>query len=144
MTRLTLHFLMIAFVGLSVQRSASNFNQDILGTWVFEKVEFVFDANINQEEREFIDVFMIPMLEEGLSYVQMTFYADGTAKTIVDAPDESLEDYGSWYLSPDGKVLTMQFEDGTDSHDVHLLNASTMVLAVEDEGFKLLIHLKKR
>lgn len=144
MTRFTLIFLLIAFMSTSMQYSASNFNKDILGTWIFDKIEFVFDANVDQEEREFIEVFMVPMLEEGLSYVQMSFYADGTMRTIVDAPDESSEDNGSWHLSPDGKVLTMQYEDGTDSHDVHLLNASNMVLAVEDEGIKLLMHLKKR
>lgn len=121
----------------------SNYDRTILGTWSFDRVEFVFDASIDDEEKEFIEMFMVPMLEEGLSYVQMSFYEDGTMRTLVDSPDENSEDIGSWQLSADGRTLTLHSEEGSDAHSVHLLTDTDLILSMEDEDMKLILHLKK-
>lgn len=139
----TAFIVLLAFTTSSMQR-ASDSNRDILGTWVFERVELVYTETPDPEEKDFIDALLIPMLEEGLSYIQLSFYADGTMRTLVDSPEESLDELGYWNLSADSKVLTLQNEEGADAHDVHLLNNTEMILAVEDEGFTMLMHLKKK
>jgi hypothetical protein len=135
--------LFLAFATSSLQR-ASDSNKDILGTWVFDKIEFVYDDALDPEEKDFIEALLIPMLEEGLSFIQLSFYADGTMRTLVDAPDESADDLGYWNLSADGKVLTLHSEEGSDAHDVHLLNDTEMILAMEDDGMTMIMHLKKK
>jgi hypothetical protein len=139
----TAFIVLLAFTTSSMQR-ASDSNRDILGTWVFERVELVYTETPDPEEKDFIDALLIPMLEEGLSYIQLSFYADGTMRTVVDAPEESSDELGYWNLSADGKVLTINSEDEADAHKVHLLNNSEMILAIDDEGFTMLMHMKKK
>lgn len=143
MKLITACFLLLAFATSSMQSTLDS-NRDILGTWVFDKIEFVYSDALDTEEKDFIEAMLIPMLEEGLSFIQLSFYADGTMRTIVDSPDESADDLGFWNLSADGKVLTLQSEEGLDSHDVHLLNDSEMILAIDDDGMTLIMHLKKK
>ncbi len=143
MNMFTILLVLTALATSSMQRSADS-NGDILGAWVFNKVEFVFNEDLDAEEKEFIELFMIPMLEEGLSYAQLNFYPDGTMRSTLNTPDENTEDIGNWHLSADGKVLTMHSDEGADAHDVHLLNDTDMILALAgDEGMTMILHLKK-
>ena len=143
MNLFTAFLVPLAFT-ISSMQPASDSNHDILGTWVFDRVEVVYAETPDPEEQDFIDALFIPMLEEGLSYIHFNFYADGTMRTIVDSPEENSDELGHWNLSADGKLLTLQSDEGVEVQNVHLLNNSEMILAIEDEGFTMLLHLKKK
>lgn len=148
MRNISLIILAFGLLTLSMQNSNQaistiDYQRAILGTWYFEKVEFVFDSNTDEEEKEFIEMFMIPMLEEGLSYVQMSFYEDGTMRTVVDSPDENAEDVGAWQLSSDGRTLITTTEGVSEAQNVLLLTNTNLILSMEDEDMKLILHLKK-
>ena len=148
MRNISLIILAFGLLTISMQNSsqvirAIDYHKAILGTWYFEKVEFVFDSSTDPEEKEFIEMFMIPMLEEGLSYVQMSFYEDGTIRTVVDSPDENVEDVGQWQLSADGRTLITTTEGVSEAQNVLLLTNTNLVLSVQDEEMQLILHLKK-
>lgn len=142
MKNVSILFLMFGLVLTSMQKP-QNYSRDILGTWSVQKIELVYDDNLSEEEKEFFDM-MMPILEEGLSQIQMSYYADGTMRMMVEDSEESMEEASSYILSSDGKTLTIQSEEGNDVFEVHLLNSSQMILAIRDEGLQILMHMTKR
>jgi hypothetical protein len=116
----------------------------ILGTWGVESVDMSeMMSGLSDEEKAMYESFM-PMMEEAFKSMEMTFNTDGTMTTKASMMGQESVDEGTWKLSDDGKTLTTYNGGGSENVAVEKLTKSTLLLALDADGMKLKLLMKKK
>ncbi len=138
--------IMLAILGFYLAKEktlAQALETRLIGAWKFEKVEFIFDVDTENETKDFVEAFIAPMVEESLQIVTMIFDSDGLMRTLYNSDSEKSEEIGSWNLSPDGKQLSFTYDEGTDIHDLLFLDEQKFILVIHEDTHRMLIHMKR-
>ena len=116
----------------------------IVGTWGVEDVDMSdMLAGLSDEEKGMYEAFL-PMMEEAMKSMEMTFNADGTMETSASMMGQENKDSGKWSLSEDGKTLTTETNGNKEDIKVESLDGSKMVLAMENDGSVMKLMMKKK
>lgn len=117
---------------------------NLVGTWGVDSVDMSeMLAGLSEEERAMYESFM-PMMEEAFKTMEMTFNADGTMTTKANMMGQESNDEGTWKLSDDGKTLTTTTGGKSEDIAVETLTASELVLAMDADGMKMKMNMKKK
>ena len=117
---------------------------NLVGTWGVESVDMSeMLAGLTEEEKAMYESFM-PMMEEALKTMEMTFKADGTMTTKANMMGQESSDEGTWTLSDDGKTLTTTTGGKEEKIAVEKLTSSELTLAMDAEGMKMKLIMKKK
>lgn len=116
----------------------------IVGTWGVEDIDMSdMLSGLSEEEKGMYEAFL-PMMEEAMKSMEMTFNADGTMETKASMMGQENVDSGTWSLSEDGKTLTTDTDGNKEDIKVESLDGSKMVLAMENEGSVMKMTMKKK
>ena len=117
---------------------------NLVGTWGVESVDMSeMLAGLTEEEKAMYESFM-PMMEEAFKKMEMTFKADGTMTTKANMMGQESSDEGTWTLSDDGKTLTTTTGGKEEKIAVEKLTSSELTLAMDAEGMKMKLIMKKK
>ena len=89
------------------------------------------------------DAFL-PMMEEAILSLQMTFNADGSYTSEMTMFEELSKNEGTWQLSADGKTLKTTVKESDEVMMVESISSKEMVLMVESGGMKWKIFMAKQ
>jgi uncharacterized lipoprotein NlpE involved in copper resistance len=117
---------------------------NLVGTWGVDSVDMSeMLEGLSEEEKAMYESFL-PMMEEAFKSMEMTFNADGTMTTKAEMMGQASNDEGTWKLSDDGKTLTTKTGDKSEDITVEKLTSSELVLAMDADGMKMKLNMKKK
>lgn len=138
---------MVSALALVMFACKSGSKNDVIGTWGVEEVDMsALLAGVSEEEKEMAEAFL-PMMEEAMKSMEMTFEKDGdkaglksalkagkfTMKASMMGQEQNEE--GTWTLSDDGKVLTTKTAEGPESKmNIESMAGNKMVVNSEMDG----------
>jgi hypothetical protein len=100
-------------------------------------------TGLSDEERAMYDTFL-PMMEEAILSLQMTFNTDGSYASEMTMFEELSKNEGTWQLSEDGKTLKTTVKESDEVMMVESISSKEMVLMVEGGGMKWKIFMAKQ
>jgi len=136
--------VLLLFLALPLMQQLNKTEKKVVGVWKSTKVDFTdMLTGISDEERAMYDAFL-PMMEEAILSLQMTFNADGSYTSEMTMFEELSKNEGTWQLSADGKTLKTTVKESDEVMTVESISSKEMVLMVEGEGMKWKIFMAKQ
>jgi 3,4-dihydroxy-2-butanone 4-phosphate synthase len=136
--------VLLLFLALPLMQQLNKTEKKVVGVWKSTKVDFTdMLTGISDEERAMYDAFL-PMMEEAILSLQMTFNADGSYTSEMTMFEELSKNEGTWQLSEDGKTLKTTVKESDEVMTVESISSKEMVLMVEGEGMKWKIFMAKQ
>jgi 3,4-dihydroxy-2-butanone 4-phosphate synthase len=136
--------VLLLFLALPLMQQLNKTEKKVVGVWKSTKVDFTdMLIGISDEERAMYDAFL-PMMEEAILSLQMTFNADGSYTSEMTMFEELSKNEGTWQLSADGKTLKTTVKESDEVMTVESISSKEMVLMVEGEGMKWKIFMAKQ
>ena len=116
----------------------------LVGTWGVDKIDMsAMLEGMSAEEKAMYESFL-PMMEEAMKSMEMTFNADGTMKMKAAMMGQETNEEGKWTLSEDEKTLTTDVKGKKEDMKIESLDGSTMVLAMDMDGSPAKLTMKKK
>ena len=136
--------VLLLFLALPLMQQINKTEKKVVGVWKSTKVDFTdMLTGISDEERAMYDAFL-PMMEEAILSLQMTFNADGSYTSEMTMFEELSKNEGTWQLSADGKTLKTTVKESDEVMMVESISSKEMVLMVEGGGMKWKIFMAKQ
>jgi hypothetical protein len=136
--------VLLLFLALPLMQQLNKTEKKVVGVWKSTKVDFTdMLTGISDEERAMYDAFL-PMMEEAILSLQMTFNADGSYTSEMTMFEELSKNEGTWQLSADGKTLKTTVKESDEVMMVESISSKEMVLMVEGGGMKWKIFMAKQ
>lgn len=130
-----LNVFMVSALALVMFACKGGGKDAVVGTWGVDNVDFSsMLEGLSEDERGMYEAFL-PMMEEAMKSMEMTFAKDGkfTMKAAMMGEEQSEE--GTWSLSDDAKVLTTVAADGQENiFNIQELSAKKMVVSSDLDG----------
>ena len=122
--------VLLLFLALPLMQQLNKTEKKVVGVWKSTKVDFTdMLTGISDEERAMYDAFL-PMMEEAILSLQMTFNADGSYTSEMTMFEELSKNEGTWQLSADGKTLKTTVKESDEVMMVESISSKEMVLMV--------------
>jgi hypothetical protein len=136
--------VLLLFLALPLMQQLNKTEKKVVGVWKCTKVDFTdMLTGLSDEERAMYDTFL-PMMEEAILSLQMTFNTDGSYASEMTMFEELSKNEGTWQLSEDGKTLKTNVKESDEVMTVESISSKEMVLMVEGEGMKWKIFMAKQ
>ena len=136
--------VLLLFLALPLMQQLNKTEKKVVGVWKSTKVDFTdMLTGISDEEKAMYDAFL-PMMEEAILSLQMTFNADGSYTSEMTMFEELSKNEGTWQLSADGKTLKTTVKESDEVMMVESISSKEMVLMVEGGGMKWKIFMAKQ
>ena len=136
--------VLLLFLALPLMQQLNKTEKKVVGVWKSTKVDFTdMLTGISDEERAMYDAFL-PMMEEAILSLQMTFNAYGSYTSEMTMFEELSKNEGTWQLSADGKTLKTTVKESDEVMMGESISSKEMVLMVEGGGMKWKIFMAKQ
>jgi DNA replication initiation complex subunit (GINS family) len=138
------NLFMVGALALTMLACKSSGKDALVGTWGVESVDMsAMLAGMSEEEKKMYESFL-PMMEEAMKSMVMTFKADGKMETKASMMGQENTDKGTWKLSEDGKTLTTETGGKKEDIKIESLDDSKMVLVMNLDGSSMKMTMKKK
>jgi hypothetical protein len=136
--------ILILIVLFSFKTKLNKTEKMLVGVWQCTEVDFSdFVSKLSPEDKVMFDA-MMPMMDEAFKTLKLTFKADGTYISYLNAMGEESENTGTWKLSEDAKSINTQLNETEEVLSVVSLTKSEMVLEFDSNGLKTKLKLVKQ
>lgn len=136
--------VLILFLAFPLMQQLNKTEKKMVGVWKSTKVDFTdMLTGLSEEEKAMYDAFL-PMIEEAIMSMKMTFNADGSYASEMTMFEETTKNEGTWQLSADGKTLKTIVNGSEEVMLVESLSSKEIVLMVEGDGMKWKITMAKQ
>ena len=138
------NLFMISALALVMFACKGSGKDALVGTWGVEDVDMsAMLEGMSDEEKAMYESFL-PMMQEAMKSMEMTFNADGTMTTKAEMMGQASNDEGTWTLSEDEKTLTTETNGKKEDIKIESLDGSKMVLAMDADGSVMKMTMKKK
>jgi hypothetical protein len=138
------NLFMVGAVTLMMFSCGGSGKDALVGTWGVESVDMSdMLKGMSEEEKAMYESFL-PMMEEAMKSMEMTFNADGTMAMKSAMMGQETNEKGKWKLSEDEKTLSTDTNGKKEDITIESLSGSNMVLVMESEGSKIKMNMKKK